>query len=118
MSSEEGTLTLKSLQSHLIKTVLGSVASAIVAGVIMFFIFYWNTTYTLDSLIKTTEETKAIVDKHSEQLNSSNNSNSVSNIEIKNLQQRMSAIEESQKDIVKLLIEINMSQKTLVKNSK
>lgn len=116
--AEEGTLTLKSLQSHLIKTVLGSVASAIVAGVIMFFIFYWNTTYTLENLTKTTNETRAIVDKHSEQLSKSSNSNSVSDVEIKNLQQRMSAIEESQKDIVKLLIEINISQKTLVKNSK
>jgi len=115
--SEEA-LTLKSLQSHLIKTVVGSVAGALIAGVIMGFSFYYKTSVTLDILNKEQTATREIVDKHTEQLNKNTQSSSISDFQIKNLDIRMTSIEKNQQEILKLLIEINASQKTLVKNSK
>lgn len=114
----EETITLKSLQSHLIKTVVGSVVAALVTGVIMGFSFYYKTSATLDVLTKEQTETREIVDKHTEQLNKNIQSSSVSDVQIKNLETRMSSMEKTQQDMLRILIEINASQKTLVKNSK
>lgn len=116
MATEE--LSLKSLQSHLIKTVIGSVVSALIAGLIMGYSFYWQTKSSIERLTDEQKETKVLVDKHSEQLSKNNQDNSVSDVQIKNLERRMTSIENTQKDMLSVLIEINMSQKILVKNTK
>lgn len=114
----EDNLTLKSLQSHLIKTVIGSVVAALVTAVIMGFSFYYKTSSSLEVLTKEQTETRELVNKHTEQLNKNTQSSSVSDVQIKNLEARFSSMEKTQQDMLKILIEINASQKTLVKNNR
>ncbi len=114
----EQPLTLKSLQSHLIKTIVGSLATAVVAGLLIVYSSYWQTKDAIERLTEEQKETRILVDKHSDLLTKSTESNSVSDVQIKNLEQRMGAMEKTQQDMLRLLIEINTSQKVLVKNSK
>lgn len=116
MSGES--LNLKTLQSHVIKTIVGSIVSALVLSLIVGIAFYYKTNDTLSRLTDEQQETKTIVAKHSEQLSKTNQENSVSDIQIKNLEQRMGSIEKTQEDMLRVLIEINTSQKMLVRNSK
>lgn len=114
----EETLNLKTLQSHLIKTVIGSAVVAIFSALISSFSFYYKTTGAIDTLIEKQAETRKIVDTHSEILAKSITNNSVSDVQIQNLERRMTSMESTQKDILNILLEINASQKMLVKNSK
>lgn len=111
-------LDLKTLQSHLIKTVVGSVVAALVAGLSVGFSFYYKTNSAIDYLTTQQKETKTIVDKHTELISQGTNFNSVSDVQIKNLEQRMQSIEKTQQDIIKLLIEINSSQKIIQNQNK
>lgn len=117
-SVQEQPLTLKSLQSYLIKTIVGSLATAAVAGLLVVYASYWQTKSAIKGLTEAQTETRKIVDGHSELLNKTSISSSVSDVQIKNLEQRMGSMEKTQQDMLKLLIEINSSQKVLVKNSK
>jgi Co/Zn/Cd efflux system component len=117
-TTQEQPLTLKSLQSHLIKTIVGALAVAILGAVLTAWGSHYQTKEAIEMLTKEQQETRGIVDKHSELLSKSSESNSVSDVQIKNLEQRMTSMEKTQQDILKLLIEINTSQKVLVKNSK
>lgn len=116
MSGES--LNLKTLQSHVIKTIVGSIASALVLSLIVGIGFYWKTNDTLGRLTDEQAKTTVIVEKHSEQLSKNNQDNSVSDVQIKNLELRMGSIEKTQQDMLRVLIEINTSQKMLVRNSK
>lgn len=116
--AQEETLNLKSLQAHIIKAVIGSVVTTLFAGLIMYLAFYWQTKDTLTNLTKEQSDIRVIVDKHSDILNSSVTNNTVSDVQIKNLEKRISSMEQTQNDMMKILIEINSSQKFLVKNNK
>lgn len=113
----EAALDLKTLQSHLIKTIIGAVIAAVVTALSVGFSFYHKTTSAIEILTKEQSQTKVLVDKHTELLTQSSTFNSVSDVQIKALEKRMQAIELSQQEMLKLLIEINTSQKILEKKN-
>jgi acyl-CoA synthetase (AMP-forming)/AMP-acid ligase II len=115
---QEESITLQSLQSHVIKTFVGSFAAAIISAVVVGFSFYYKTSTSLEYLLKENEKNREIINKHTEQLTLNQQTNYVSDYQIKNLEQRIKSIEIQQQEIMRILIEINTNQKTLIKNSK
>ena len=57
-ASLEEKITLKSLQKHLIKTIFGALALALVGAFITSYTFYFNANHNLGELNKSKEETK------------------------------------------------------------
>lgn len=58
VSLKEEKITLKSLQKHLIKTIFGALALALVGAFLTSYSFYFNANYNLDELNKSKDETK------------------------------------------------------------
>lgn len=115
--TEETSLTLKSLQSHLIKTLVACVGSSLLIVLASGFAFYYNTQNTLDKHDTQINELNMEVDKHGDLISNNSNDNNISETEMKNLDKRMSSIEENQKEIFNLLIEISSDQKAMIRNS-
>jgi len=86
---------VKSLFAGLLTT-----AGALVAGGTY---FYYNTLDRLSDVEKTTIELKAVQTEHTQTLNKV----AVFEIELKNMQLQMTAIQDGQKEMYKLLFEIN-----------
>jgi acyl-CoA synthetase (AMP-forming)/AMP-acid ligase II len=115
---KEEKITLESLQSHVIKTFIGSFAAAIISAIVVGFSFYYKTSSSLDYLLKENEKNREIINKHTEQLSLNQQTNYVSDYQIKNLEQRIKSIEIQQQEIIRILIEINSNQKVLIKHNK
>ena len=111
-------LTLKDLQKHLIKTIVGSIAGSILLGVISGFTFYYKTTASIDRLNEKQIETSLIIDKHTDQINKATQGMGMSEVQQGAFKERLTAIEESQKQIYNVLLEISAGQKTIIKNNR
>jgi len=118
IASKEDKLTLKSLQNHLIKTVLGALAVTLVGAFITSYAFHINTNNNLDELNKNKSETKADIrelkNDVAEIKTSLSNTNiyTVSNKEkAQSLENQISEIKKQQDEMVKLLYEIKSKVK-------
>lgn len=114
---QEKELSLKTFQTHVIKTVVGSVIAAVVIMIGTAFGFYYKTKNQLDNHENRLNNMSVIVNKHDEEISTNNSATNVSDLQFKNLDKRISTIEERQEAIFELLIEISSNQKSLMRNS-
>lgn len=109
-------LTLKKLQNHLIKTILGAFAVAVVGAIITSYTFYNNTNYNLEELNQSKIETSQDIKELKKDLNEikislsntglSTNSNQK---EIDELKSDIKDIKKNQEEMIKILL--TMSKK-------
>lgn len=107
-------LSLKQLQNHLIKTILGAFGVAILGAVITSYTFYYNTNYNLKELnqnkIETSQDIKELKKDVSEIKISLSNTglNTTSNQrEIDELKSDIKDIKKSQEEMMRLLVTIS-----------
>lgn len=104
------TLTLKDLQTHIVKAIVGSFVTSLLVTAIAFVTWYYKTNTSIDILNKTTSKLTEVVDKHTEQINNTNMGMGMNSVQQVAFEKRLNGIEDSQKEIVRLLIEIKKSQ--------
>jgi hypothetical protein len=113
-NKQEGALTLKILQQHLTKAILGAFGVSIVAVVIGYFAFYYNTINRLDNNEVTLGSVVKVQEKHGDMLQKLSLDYGVDKNEITNIEKRLQGVENSQIQIINLLIEIKTQQKTII----
>jgi predicted PurR-regulated permease PerM len=99
-------LSLKQLQSHVIKTIVGSVITSLLVALITGFSFYFKTNAAIDKLNDNQTEMKKTIEAHTEQINKTNTGMGMSEVQQEAFEKRLTNIEEGQKEIMKLLIEL------------
>lgn len=104
------TLTLKDMQSHVVKTVIGSVVTSAIIAIGTGVIFYFRTNAAIDRLNENQGEMKKTLDSHTEQINKTNTGMGMNEVQSKAFDKRLTGIEESQKQILQVLIEIKNKQ--------
>ncbi len=116
--NSEERLTLKTLQSHLVKTVIGALAAGIVVAFFTSYSFFYKTTDSIDELNKSKTESKQDIkdlknDVAEIKLNLSSTGIYTSNNkeEITQLKNDVSEIRKSQAEMMKLLYDIKSKQK-------
>lgn len=100
------TLTLKDMQRHLIKTIMGSVITSVILAIGTGVIFYFKTNAAIDTLNTNQNEMKKTLDSHTEQINKNNTGMGMNEVQQAAFEKRLTSIEESQKQILQVLIEI------------
>jgi peptidoglycan hydrolase CwlO-like protein len=107
-------LTLKQLQNHLIKTILGAFAVAVVGAIITSYTFYTNTNYNLEELNQSKTETsqdikelKKDVNEIKLSLSNTGLSTTTNQKEIDELKADIKDIKKSQEEMMKLLLTMN-----------
>jgi membrane peptidoglycan carboxypeptidase len=106
----------KELKSQVIKTIVGSIVGSLLMALALEFSFYYKTNASLDRLNEIQATTTAIVDKHTELINQTINGQGMSGVQQQNFEKRLNQIEEGQKEILRVLLEVNSGQKTIIKN--
>lgn len=116
MASPPASLTLKDVQSHLIKTIIGAVLGAFVVAVV----FYFKTNHDISNLQQVSAENaqsiKMINSSLTElnlQVQQTNTPATINQIEIQNLSQRLDGVETNLKrleDKVDKLIDLQLQQ--------
>jgi peptidoglycan hydrolase CwlO-like protein len=112
--SADDKLTLKKLQNHVIKTILGAFALAVVGASLTSYAFYHNTTYNLKELNDNKDETKNDIKVLKQDVNDIKVSLSNTGIyttdnkeKIDILNEDIKEIKRSQEEMMKLLISIS-----------
>ena len=107
-------LTLKKLQSHLIKTILGALAVAIVGAIVTSSAFYYRTNYNLNELNESKIEARQDIKELKADVNDIKVSLSNTGIYTTDNKEKIDAlnsdvkeIRKSQEEMLKLLININ-----------
>lgn len=122
---KEKTLTLKELQSHVIKTIVGALAVAVIGSFITIYSFYYSTINTIDNLKESKTETQSeikelriSVDKINDNVNEIQTKLSNTNIytdnnkeQIKSLNERMGNMEKKQDEMLNILYDIKSRRK-------
>lgn len=115
---KEEQLTLKSLQNHLIKTVLGALAVTLVGAFFTSYAFHINTNNSIDELNKSKAETKQDIKELKNDVAdikmtlSSTTFFTVDNKEkVKSLETEISEIKKQQDEMLKVLYEIKAKVK-------
>ena len=115
---QEQPFTLKVLEKHLVKTILGSLVIALVGALIASFAFYYNTNSNLDELNESKEETsqdiKVLKNDVSEIKTALSGTNIYTNLnseEVKTLKAEVSDIKKQQDEMIKVLYEIKAKVK-------
>lgn len=103
-------LTLKDMQGHVVKTIIGSVVTSAIIAIGTGVVFYFRTNAALDTLNTNQTEMKKTLDSHTEQINKNNTGMGMTEVQQKAFEQRLTSIEESQKQILQVLIEIKTKQ--------
>jgi peptidoglycan hydrolase CwlO-like protein len=117
-ASQSENLTLKSLQNHLIKAILGALGVAIVAALISSWAFHYNTNNNLDELNKSKDETsqdikqlKSDVSDIKMTLSNTTFYTTDNKEKVKSLEAEISDMRKQQDEMLKLLYEIKARQK-------
>lgn len=112
---EEEVLTLKTIQSHIIKaTIKATITSAVSAcgaAILLFVGFYYNTENRLSTNETSIKSITIVQEKQSVDINVIKEKMSADNANSSNLDKRLTAIEDSQKEIYRVLIEMVQNQK-------
>lgn len=116
--NQEENLTLRTLQTHIIKAIIVAVISGILAAVVTSVAFYFNTTNNVDELTKDKVETKENIkelkkDVADIKMTLSNTSiyTQENKDKAQNLQNEVSDIKKQQDEMLKLLYEIKSKVK-------
>jgi prefoldin subunit 5 len=103
-------LTIKDMQSHVVKTIIGSVLTSAILAIGTGVIFYFKTNSAIDRLNENQNDMKTTVEKHTEQINKTNTDFGMTGVQQQAFERRLTGIEESQKQILNVLIEIKNKQ--------
>ena len=116
----EETLSLndfkKDLQNNVIKAVVGSIVGSLLIALATGFSFYYKTNASLDRLNEIQAATTIVVNKHTELINQTINGQGMSSVQQISFEKRLTSIEDGQKEILRVLLEVNSGQKTIIKN--
>lgn len=111
-------LTLKTLQSHLVKTIIGALVVTIIGAFFTSYSFYYNTINNIselnDSKIETANDIKELKKDVSEikiNLSSTGIYTTANKEQINNLNNDIKEIRKSQEEMMKILIEMNGKRK-------
>ncbi len=99
-------LSLRDLQKHLVKTIVGSIATSILVVILGLVAFYYNTTYSVKAIQEKQTEMAITLDKHTDLINKATQNVGMSEVQQTAFNQRLNTIEESQKQIISILLEI------------
>jgi len=99
-------LSLKQLQSHVIKTIVGSVVTSLLVALITGFSFYYKTNASIDKLNEGQVEMKKTIEVHTEQINKNNLGMGMTSVQQIAFEKRLNNIEEGQKEIIRVLMQI------------
>ena len=117
-AQEDGSLTLKKLQNHLIKTMAGALAVALIGAFITSYGFYYHTTDSIEELNNSKTESRQDIKDLKIDVNEIKTSLSNTGIytnnnkeDIKTLRQDVNDIKKSQDEMLKVLYEIKSKQK-------
>lgn len=106
---------MQSLQTHLIKTVVGSVVSGILVALITGFSFYYKTSASIEKLSDDQKRLEKVTIEHAEKLYKLSVKEGITEVDFKNLKDKVNSIEETQKEMYSLLLNISYEQKTILK---
>ena len=104
-------LTLKSLQTHLIKATITSAVSACIVAILLMVGFYYTTNNRVSANESDIKNIIEIQDKQGVDINLIKEKMSADNANAINFDRRLNAFEENQKETNKLLLQILQSQK-------
>jgi peptidoglycan hydrolase CwlO-like protein len=111
-------LTLKSLQSHVIKSLFGALAIALLSAVLTSYAFYYNTNNNLDELNKSKAETsqdikalKSDVADIKSTLSNTTFYTTDNKEKVKSLESEIKDMRKQQDEMLKILYEIKAKQK-------
>lgn len=111
----ESALNLKDLESHVIKTIIGSIVASLSVALITGFSFYYKTNNAIERLNESQTEIKRTVMEHTDLINKATTGMGMSDVQQKNFEQRLNNIESTQKEIYNMLIQIAANQKSVKK---
>lgn len=118
VAEQEEKLTLKKLQGHLIKTILGALGVALVGAFFTSYSFFYKTNTNIDELNTNKIETKQDIKELKKDVNDIKISLTNTGFytednkeKINNLEQDVKDIKKNQEEMVKLLYEIKSRQK-------
>jgi uncharacterized protein HemX len=102
----EETLTLKDMQGHVVKTIVGSAITSLLIVIVAGVTFYYGTNAAIARLNEKQSDMNKTLDSHTEQINKTNTGMGMSTVQQQAFEKRLTGIEESQKQILNVLIEI------------
>ena len=115
---QEKPLTLKSLQNHLLKAILGALGVAIVSAITISLVFYFRTNSNLNDLNESKEETKQDIKELKKDISEIKSSLSNTTFyttdnkeKVKSLESQISDLKKQQDEMLKVLYEIKAKVK-------
>jgi len=100
------TLTLQDMQKHVIKTIVGSAVTSLIIAIVTGMSFYYGTNAAITRLNEKQDDMNKTIQNHTDQINKTNMGMGMSEVQQQSLKERLTAIEEGQKQIMTVLIEI------------
>ena len=115
---KEEKLTLKILEKHIVKTILGSLAVALVGALITSFTFYYQTNSSINELNQSKEETKQDIKTLKNDVSEIKTSLSGTNIytnlnkeEVQTLKVEIAEMKKQQEEMLRVMYEIKAKVK-------
>ncbi len=104
-------LTRKDLQNHIVKAIIGSSVTSLFLIILAGVAFYYGTNAAITRLNENQIEMKKTIEIHTEQINKTNTGMGMTEVQQQAFEKRLTGIEESQKQILNVLIEIRNNNK-------
>jgi len=105
------TLTLKDMQKHVIKTIVGSAVTSLIIAIVTGMSFYYGTNAAIARLNEKQDDMNKTIQVHTDQINKATNGMGMTEVQQANFDKRLNSIEENQKQIYTILLQINTNLK-------
>ena len=104
-------LTIKDVQSHVIKAIVGSAITSLFIAIVTGIAFYYGTNAAIDRLNEKQDDMNKTIVAHTDQINKATNGMGMTEVQQANFDKRLNSIEQNQKEIYNILIQINSNLK-------
>jgi predicted PurR-regulated permease PerM len=105
------TLTLQDMQKHVIKTIVGSAITSLFIAIVTGMSFYYGTNAAITRINEKQDDMNKTIQTHTDQINKAANGMGMTEVQQANFDKRLNSIEENQKQIYTILLQINSSLK-------
>jgi predicted PurR-regulated permease PerM len=107
----EDVLGTTEMRKHVNKTIIGSSIGSLFVAMATGISFYYSTNSAIVRLNEKQDEMNKIIQVHTEQINKATNGMGMNEVQQANFDKRLTSIEENQKQIYTILLQINSNLK-------
>jgi hypothetical protein len=104
-------LTIKDVQSHVIKAIVGSAITSLFIAIVTGIAFYYGTNAAIARLNENQSDMKKTIEIHTDLINKATNGMGMTEVQQQNFEKRLNSIEQNHKEIYNILIQINSNLK-------